>query len=284
MARRLASNVPGPFFVDDSCIDCGACRWIAPESFDAEGDHSRVHRQPEAEPERRQALKALVACPTGSIGSAEPTAGAAALFPDRLAEGVYHCGFHSEDSFGAASYLVVRERGNVLVDSPRAHRGLFRRIDELGGVAWMFLTHRDDVAEHERIAARFGCRRVLHAADVSAATRAVELQPEGDEPIQLDDDLTLIPTPGHTRGSACLLHRGTLFSGDHLAFSRARGQLVAFHDACWFDWGRQIRSMERLLDFAFERVLPGHGAPRFLPAAAMRVELERCVAWMRGVR
>ena len=35
---------------------------------------------------------------------------------------VYHCGWHSEKSFGAASYLIqrpVEKGGNILVDSPR---------------------------------------------------------------------------------------------------------------------------------------------------------------------
>lgn len=40
--------------------------------------------------------------------------------------------------------------------------------------------------------------------------------------------------------------------------------------------------MERLLDFSFEWVLPGHGQ-RFQAAspAAMRRELKRCVTWMK---
>jgi ferredoxin len=30
---RLAENAPGDFFVDSTCIDCDACRQIAPETF-----------------------------------------------------------------------------------------------------------------------------------------------------------------------------------------------------------------------------------------------------------
>ena len=90
--------------------------------------------------------------------------------------------------------------------------------------------------------------------------------------MRLDDDLSVIPTPGHTRGHAVLLHRDQyLFTGDHLAWSRRRGHLVAFRDANWYSWPETIRSMERLLDYAFEWVLPGHGE-RFHAAspAAMR--------------
>src|SRR5438093_13146565 len=96
-AERLDENAPGPFFVDSSCIDCGACRVIDPGHFRAgRPGLSIVHRQPQTEAERIRALMALVACPTGSIGTdprqdAAPGVGA---FPERLdAEGeVYFCG------------------------------------------------------------------------------------------------------------------------------------------------------------------------------------------------
>ena len=41
-----------------------------------------------------------------------------------VADGVYYCGFASEDSFGASSYLVARPGNGVLVDSPRAAKPL----------------------------------------------------------------------------------------------------------------------------------------------------------------
>ena len=57
-------------------------------------------------------------------------------FPSLIAENVYFCGFTSESSFGAWSYLIVRseaEGGNLLVDSPRFATQLVRRIEALGG-------------------------------------------------------------------------------------------------------------------------------------------------------
>src|SRR5918997_4030053 len=207
-SRRLRENVPGDFYVDDSCIDCDACRQIAPETFRDHGDQSSVFRQPGTDAEVRRALMALVACPTSSIGTArgkyDARAGAEA-FPELLSENVYYCGFNAESSFGAWSYLIARpgaEGGNVLVDSPRYSSRLVKRFDALGGVRTMFLTHRDDVADHERYARRFGFRRVMHADD-GAARFGVEHVVEGPAAVKLDDDLIVIPVPGHTRGSAC---------------------------------------------------------------------------------
>lgn len=60
---------------------------------------------------------------------------------------VCFCGYASEQSYGAQSWLIVRRDGNVLVDSPRAAKPLLAEIERLGGVRFMFPTHRDDVAD-----------------------------------------------------------------------------------------------------------------------------------------
>jgi glyoxylase-like metal-dependent hydrolase (beta-lactamase superfamily II)/ferredoxin len=285
LSERYPDNAPGDFYVDRTCIDCDACRRIAPAVFAGAEDHSFVARQPGAEAERRRALMALVACPTGSIGTVSRQDARVGLdaFPEPIAENVSFCGFTSKDSFGAWSYFVERPRGNLLVDSPKAVNRLLHAFEERGGVSTMFLTHRDDVADHEAFAKRFGCERVLHERDVTRSTRAIERPLMGDEPVRLDEELLAIPTPGHTRGHAVLLYRDRfLFTGDHLAWSARRGGLIAFRDACWYSWEEQTRSMERLLDFNFEWVLPGHGAWHHAESpAAMKRELESCVLWMK---
>ena len=289
LSRRLAWNVPGDFYVDDSCIDCDACRQIAPTVFREHGDVSIVYRQPSDDKEVLDALKALVACPTASIGTTreyDARRGVEA-FPDRVDENVYFCGFTSEASFGAWSYLVVRpegEGGNVLVDSPRFTQPLSKKIEEMGGIATIFLTHRDDVADHEKFASHFRASRVMHKDD-SAAHYGVERLIEGPDAVRLDDDLLVIPTPGHTRGHAVLLYRDKyLFTGDHLAWSPKRQTLTAFRSACWYSWDVQTVSMERLVDYRFEWVLPGHGRIHRDTAAVMHKHLEGCVEWMKSIR
>jgi glyoxylase-like metal-dependent hydrolase (beta-lactamase superfamily II)/ferredoxin len=286
LSERLPDNVPGDFYVDRSCIDCDTCTRIAPGLFAPADDHSFVARQPGDAPERLRALMALVSCPTASIGTVSRLDAGPGVdaFPEPIAEEVSFLGFTSEDSFGASSYLVRRKEGNLIVDSPRAAAPLLKRIEEMGGARLMFLTHRDDVADHEAFHRRFGCERVLHAADVTPGTAGVERRLPGDEPVRLAEDLLAIPVPGHTRGHAVLLYRDRfLFTGDHLAYSPELRRLYAFRDACWYSWTEQIRSMERLLDYSFEWVLPGHGSWWHAPsAAAMRQELERCIAWMRA--
>lgn len=287
IARRLPENVSGDFFVDSTCIDCDACRQIAPTVFRDHGDQSSVYHQPATEEEVRLALMSIAACPTSSIGTtrAYDVRVGVDAFPAQVSENIYFCGFTAESSFGAWSYLIVRPDsagGNVLVDSPRFTRPLVKKIRALGGVRRMFLTHRDDIADHARFHEEFGMERIMHADD-GARRQGMERVVEGEAEVRLDDDLVVIPVPGHTRGSMVLLYQNKyLFTGDHLAWSPARETLTAFRSACWYSWTELTRSMARLLDYEFEWVLPGHGRIHQDTASGMRAHLHHCIEWMRA--
>ncbi len=284
--ERLPQNVRGDFFVDASCIDCDTCSQLAPEIFRDHGEQCSVHHQPDNDDQTRLAMMALVACPTGSIGTTEKHDAHIGIdaFPMLIADNVYFCGFTSESSFGAWSYLILRpeaEGGNVLIDSPRSATQLVKRIDEMGGVRRMLLTHKDDVADHERFARRFGCERIMHRDD-GAHRLGIERIIEGETDVGIDDDLLAIPTPGHTRGHVVYLYKNKfLFTGDHLAWSPARKTLTAFRSVTWFSWSKQTRSMRNLLDYDFQWVLPGHGDIHHDSSLAMKEHLRRCVAWMQ---
>lgn len=285
-ALRLAHNHPGDFYVDSSCIDCDTCRWMAPTVFTQRQDQASVWRQPGSKRDLQRALMALVSCPTASIGTVEKHDVRAAMMslPELIEDGVYHCGYHSESSFGAASYLIVREGGNILVDSPRFTRPLVRRLEELGGVRTMFLTHRDDVADHGKFHSHFRCERVMHERDASGSARTIERRIEGRDPVRLDGEVVLIPVPGHTPGSTCLLYRDRfLFSGDHLAWSESLERVYAFRSACWFDWNELVRSTTRLSSHRFEWILPGHGRRCHFPRRDMVRQIELCLEWMRSI-
>jgi glyoxylase-like metal-dependent hydrolase (beta-lactamase superfamily II)/ferredoxin len=280
--EAVPENVAGDFFVDASCIDCDTCRQLAPRVFGQAPDTAFVERQPVSEFDRRAALHALLSCPTGSIGTRGDDDPAAAIddFPLAVEEPVYYCGFNSRKSYGGASYLVRRPDGNWLIDSPRFLPRLVRRIEQLGGVQNIFLTHRDDVADARQFAEHFGARRVIHRAELAAQPDA-ETVLDGFDPYVLAPGVTAVPTPGHTAGHMVLSVDGRfLFTGDHLDFDADRRRLAASRDYCWYSWPRQIESMRRLLDVRFEWVLPGHGRRVWLPADEMRSQLEQLVAEM----
>jgi len=283
LKNRRPSNVDGPFYVASSCIDCDACRWIAPEIFDERDGASRVHRQPVSDDDWLDAEKALIACPTGSIISQVKTKAAAGnFFPEVIEGDVYYCGYHAAASYGAASYLIRRPQGNVLIDSPRFARALVNKIEALGGVDLMFLTHRDDVADHAQFARHFGCTRMIHADDVDSGLSAVEQKLSGATAVRIDADLTAIPVPGHTKGSVCLLYKDRfLFTGDHLSWDGELDRLRASRQTCWYDWRLQTQSMGGLRDYRFQWILPGHGR-RLLPDGGTDSALQELVGRMAG--
>lgn len=286
LTQSRPQNVNGDFYVDSTCIDCDTCRWMVPEVFSRIDEQSAVYHQPENEAERLRSLQALLACPTASIGTIEKPKDikeAQQSFPILVAENVYHCGYHSEDSYGAASYLIVLPEGNILVDSPRFTPPLVKRLEEMGGIRYMYLTHRDDVADHKKYREHFGCQRILHTDDITSGTRDVEIQLTGTEPYQLTPDLLIIPVPGHSKGHTVLLYKNLfLYTGDHLAWSSRLNQLIAFRDVCWYSWQEQIKSMRKLANYSFEWVLPGHGRRYHADAKTMHQQMQQCIAWMQA--
>jgi len=274
--KRLDMNVAGNFYVDATCINCDACRQLAPASFEEVGDYSAVVRQPVTEPERRQAYRALLACPTGSIGTEQNDRSslnaAKGDFPLLLEDGVSYCGFNSEKSFGANSFFVQHPGGNWLIDSPRYLKHLVEAFERMGGLASIFLTHEDDVADAAKYARRFGARRIIHREDAHAMPDAEEIV-EGTEVRSFGKDFRVIPVPGHTAGSICLLYRDRfLFTGDHLWWEPETARLESPRQLVWN--GEALRrSIETLAQHSFEWVLAGHGGRIHLSPEQMHIAL-----------
>lgn len=281
-SRRLPQNVAGNFFVDSTCINCDTCRQLAPGVFDDSGDYSFVRNQPHSSEEEREALRALLACPTGSIGTVEPNRAreVSADFPIQIEGDVFYCGFNSAKSFGGNSYFVRHPAGNWLIDSPKYLPQLVRKFESLGGIAHIFLTHRDDVADAARYAKRFGSRRTIHRNELDSQPDAENVI-DGNVALELAPGFVAIPSPGHTAGHCLLYYAGRyLFTGDHLWWNRDERELGASRNYCWYSWPEQTKSMERLCNVPFEWVLPGHGQRVHLPVSTMRGKLELLVEQM----
>jgi glyoxylase-like metal-dependent hydrolase (beta-lactamase superfamily II)/ferredoxin len=285
--KALPANVSGNFFVDSTCIDCDTCRQLAPTTFVEKGNYSAVFHQPQSAIEQSAALRALLCCPTASIGTRDrlDVKEAIAEFPILLdsssSQDVFYCGFNSPKSYGGNSYFVKRTDGNWLIDSPRYTSHLVKQFESLGGIKYIFLTHRDDVADAREFAKKFGASTIIHKGDLSAA-------PDCD--IVIDESgatdfapaVKIIPTPGHTQGHmVLLLDDKYLFTGDHLAYDRDSEELVAFRSVCWFSWKEQTKSMEHLLQYSFEWILPGHGDRVHLPKAKIAEEMGSLVSRMK---
>ena len=277
------------FWINDRCINCGTCWQFDPDHFAPEGERAWVHAQPVGQEATEQALLALQACPVAAIETERrlrqttPVDGFPALIHAHPEGTIYYCGWASRRSFGACSWLITRPSGNVMVDVPRWSAPLARRINDLGGLQAIVLTHRDDVADHELWARAFRCERWIHAADADAAPMA-EQQLKGHDAVEIAEGLQLIPTPGHTQGSLCALlgeARSVLFSGDHLWWNPEQAVVVASERYCWWDFATQLQSVERLLELDVALLLPGHGRRHAFAPGAWRIALEQTLRWNR---
>ncbi|HEY9732170.1 MAG TPA: MBL fold metallo-hydrolase [Drouetiella sp.] len=281
--KVVPDNTAGNFFVDTTCINCDTCRQLAPRSFADQGEYSFVFQQPEDAADVRAATRALLCCPTGSIGTTETNQAKEVMedLPLQLEEDVYYSGFNSPKSYGGNSFFIKHPQGNWLIDSPKFLPHLVKQFRQLGGIKYLFLTHQDDVAEAERYATEFGAERIIHRAEISAQPDA-EVVIDGSNAVDFADEFTIIPVPGHTRGHMVLLYRNKfLFTGDHLAHDPQLAELIAFRRHCWYSWEEQIESMQRLTNYDFEWVLAGHGNRVKLPAEEMRRQLVQLVELMK---
>jgi len=267
---RHPAGAPGPWFVDDRCIDCDAARHVAPGLIarNPSDGVSVFTRQPATEEEVAMAWRAVLVCPTRSVGHESIRQPPPGVFPHDLGDDVHRLGHNAESSFGAHSYLVVRDGANLMVDAPRWTRQLVEPIEELGGIDVVLLTHRDDVADADRYADHFGADVWIHEADRDAAPYATSLV-TGTDPVDVGSGVVGFPVPGHTRGSVLWHVDGhLLFSGDSLAWDPRRERLTAFRNACWYSWDAQTESLARFAasGLAFDRLFCGHGWSHDAPA------------------
>ena len=275
--NAVRENVEGSFFVDTTCIDCDTCRQLAPDTFGETGEFSFVKAQPGDPCRERAALHALVACPTGSIGTSgqERRCGRGTRFPAPARRRRFLL---------RLQLAKILRRQFLFRRAPR--RQLADRFTALCGTPGAPLCRKGRPSLHlpdppRRCRRCRQVRRTLRLYAHHPSPTNLPSQPDaervidGFEPVELAPDFLAIPTPGHTRGHCALLHREFLFTGDHLWWSRNRGRLTASRDVCWYSWPEQVRSVARLKDYRFEWVLPGHGERAHFPADEMCRQLQR---------
>ena len=119
------------------------------------------------------------------------------------------------------AYLLTHESGNLLFYNTSLRQEI-ERMDELSGIAYQFLSHRDELGDSlMQIRQRFGTRLGGHRREQAEFARFVIPDILFDNRETLLGNIDVIPTPGHSPGSTCfLVHSSTgrryLFTGDTL--------------------------------------------------------------------
>jgi len=67
--QKIRENVPGKYYVDESCIGCSICVEIAPDNLRSnlnEG-YEYVFKQPATESEEKLCIEAMEICPVNAL-------------------------------------------------------------------------------------------------------------------------------------------------------------------------------------------------------------------------
>lgn len=234
---------------------------------------------------------------------------------DHSVPGVFWMGHHNEASFGATPYLFqarIHDNNNVwiMVDTPKFSESAVKDVVSVtgndAGPEYLFLTHVDDTADHNKWANRFkGLKRIFHAGDLGRHNWIGDLTLEQVEVLlpavrdkgqatdsliaysldgraldsdwqvpfehgELDTNVVVLHTPGHSPGSITLYKRrvssvepGILFTGDTYAYTTSGGGRMTGFGRYGNNKKEQIETLTRMDKLtAWDIIAPGHGHPR----------------------
>ena len=165
-------------------------------------------------------------------------------------------------TLGGTAYLIVENSlGNILIDCPAWDDANQQFLQSVGGVRWLFLSHRGGIGKTREIQENFGCEVLIQEQEayLLPGLRVTTFQHEfTPSPLA-----KAIWTPGHSPGSSCLYYTdrgGVLFSGRHLLPNQL-AEPVPLRTAKTFHWPRQLKSVQLLLDRftpeTFQYICPG---------------------------
>ena len=174
------------------------------------------------------------------------------------------------------TYIVSREGSNkcIIIDPGYEADTILGRVAVLGlQVEAILLTHAhfDHVGAVRGIVADTDCQVFVAEKELSLPPTMTDgpifytdLYPAEGTLSLADLDIKILPTPGHTPGSVCLLIADAMFSGDTL-FAGSMGR-CDFPGSSIFDMRKSLKKLYTLAgDY---RVFPGH-------AQATTLEYER---------
>ena len=153
----------------------------------------------------------------------------------------------NRDTLGGTAYFIVENEANILIDCPAWDEVNQNYLNSVGGVRWLFLTHRGAIGKAREIQQAFGCEILIQEQEAYLLPGLRVTTFKQDFNI---GNAQVIWTPGHSPGSSCLYYPregGVLFSGRHILPNQT-GELLPLRTAKTFHWFRQLLSIQLLRD------------------------------------
>ena len=153
----------------------------------------------------------------------------------------------NRDTLGGTAYFIVENEANILIDSPAWDEVNQNYLNSVGGVRWLFLTHRGAIGKAREIQQAFGCEILIQEQEAYLLPGLKVTTFKQDFNI---GNAQVIWTPGHSPGSSCLYYPregGVLFSGRHILPNQT-AELLPLRTAKTFHWFLQLASIQLLRD------------------------------------
>lgn len=152
------------------------------------------------------------------------------------------------------SFVLERPEGNAIVYNSPGVSGAAESIRALGGASRLLVNHA-----HE---AMYGAPDLdvpvfVHEHDRAEVARAMPVTGAFDRRQMIDHDLEVIPTPGHTRGTASFLwddgSRRFLFTGDFIWIEHGEWKAVVLDEGLRRPY---LESLALVRDLDFDVLVP----------------------------
>ena len=150
---------------------------------------------------------------------------------------------------GATAYFIVNKTDSILIDCPFWQDSYRDFVLSQGGAKKLIITHRGNIGNQiKQIKTDLDCEVFIQEQEAYLLPE-IEVNTFQDS-LNINPDLELIWTPGHSPGSTCVYWRkqgGILFTGRHLLASSVN-KLEPIYFSKTFHWWRQLNSVAKLRD------------------------------------
>ena len=169
-------------------------------------------------------------------------------------------------SLDIRAFLLRRDRGNVLIYSTATLGSAGSAIEALGGISRHYLNHRHEAAF---ASASVGAPLFVHERERRSVAATYPVRATFSKRHTLDDDLEVIPTPGHTSGATAYLwnsgEQRLLFSGDTIYLEEGEWVAAVLPSS---DRSRYVESLELIRELEFDALVPWAATAGMPPYAA----------------
>jgi glyoxylase-like metal-dependent hydrolase (beta-lactamase superfamily II) len=186
-----------------------------------------------------------------------------------------------DPSLSIRSFVLERERGNVLIyGAPRDPEDALA-ISRLGGLSRRYLGHgHEAMFLGDRANERGTAPLFLHAADAGAAAEHWHVRATFTRRHTWGGDLEVIPIPGHTPGSTAYLWNRVLFTSDSIFLRDGEWRTAVLGGS---DPVAYARSLELLRELDFDVLVPwAASGPAWAPADDARARIDALLARLPG--